>query len=80
MAHKITDKEKKARRKAYLGNRKRDIHEADRKHLTDALKSYLHAAKEFPKEFKVIECIENDKLLAPGLIHEKIWKLVKKIL
>jgi len=81
LAHKITDKEKKARRKAYLGRSgKRDIHEKDKKHLEDTLKSYLHAAKEFPKEFKVIECIENDKLLAPEVIHEKIWELMKEIL
>jgi len=78
LAHKITDKEKKARRKAYLGNRKRDIHEADRKHLADALKSYLHAAKEFPKEFKVIECVKNKKLLPPDVIHQEIWKIIKK--
>lgn len=80
LAHKITDKEKKRRRKAYLGNRKRDIHEKDKKHLADALKSYLHAAKEFPKEFKVIECIKGGKLLSPEIIHQEIWKIIKKIL
>ena len=81
LANKITDKEKIARRKAYLGRSdKKDIHEGDRKHLENTLKSYLHAVKEFPKEFKVIECIENDKLLAPEIIHEKIWKLVEEIL
>lgn len=80
LAHKITDKEKKARRKSYLGNRKRDIHEKDKQHLADALKSYLHAATEFPKEFKVIECIKNKKLLFPEIIHQEIWKITKKIL
>lgn len=80
LAHKITDKEKKARRKAYLGKRKRDIHEKDKKHLADALKSYLHAAKEFPREFKVIECIKGGKLLSPKIIHQEIWKIIKKIL
>ncbi len=78
LAHKITDKEKKARRKAYLGrSEKRDIHEKDKKHLEDTLKSYLHAAKEFPKEFKVIDCVKNKKLLSPKLIHQKIWKIIK---
>lgn len=81
LAHRITDKEKKARRKAYLGrSEKRDIHEKDKKHLENALKSYLHAAKEFPKEFKVIECIKNRELLSPKVIHEKIWKLMEEIL
>lgn len=78
LAHKITDKEKKARRKAYLGRSdKRDIHEKDKKHLEDTLKSYLHAAQLFPKEFKVIECIENNKLLSSEVIHEKVWKIIK---
>lgn len=81
LANKITDKEKKARRKAYLGkSEKRDIHEKDRKHLADTLKSYLHAAEAFPKEFKVIECIEKGKLLPPEIIHQEIWKIIKRII
>jgi len=78
LANKITDKEKKARRKAYLGrSEKRDIHEKDKKHLEDALKSYLHAAEEFPKELRVIECIKNGKLLTPEIINQEIWKIIK---
>jgi dTMP kinase len=81
LAHKITDEEKKARRKAYLGkSEKQDIHEKDKKHLRDTLKSYLHAAEIFPKEFKIVECLEKEKLLSPKIIHEKIWKLMKEIL
>ena len=77
LSPKITDKEKKKKRKAYLGNKKRDIHEKDLKHLDDALNSYLEAAKEFPKDFKVIECFENEKLLPPERIHQKVWKEIK---
>lgn len=81
LANRITDKEKKARRKAYLGrSEKKDIHEKDKKHLEDTLKSYLHAAEEFPKDFKIIECLENGNLLPPEQIHQKIWKVVEKIL
>ncbi len=81
LAHKITDKEKKARRKAYLGkSEKQDIHEKDKKHLEDTLKSYLQAAEEFPREFKIIECLERGRLLSPEKIHKKVWSLVKKIL
>ena len=81
LANKITDKEKKARRKAYLGkSEKKDIHEKDKKHLENTLKSYLHAAEAFPKEFKVIECLEKGKLLSPEIIHQKIWKIIKNIL
>ena len=78
LAHIITDEEKKARRKSYLGNKKRDIHEKDKRHLFEALNSFLHVAKEYPKEFKVIECIKNGKLLSPEIIHQKVWKIVKK--
>lgn len=80
LAHKITEKEKKRKRRSYLGSKKRDIHEKDRKHLAGALGSYLHAAKEFPKEFKVVECIERRKLLSPETIHQKVLKITKKIL
>src|SRR4030042_567274 len=52
----------------------------DKKHLENTLKSYLHAAEEFPKEFKVIECIENGNLLPSEEIHQKIWKVIKNIL
>lgn len=61
LASKITNKEKKARRKVYLGrSEKKDIHEKDKKHLAGALDSYLQAAEEFPREFKVIECIKTE--------------------
>jgi len=78
LAHKITDKEKKARRKAYLGDdKKRDIHQKDKKHQSETLKSFLNVAEEFPKEFKVIECIRKGELLTPELIHQEIWKVIK---
>lgn len=77
LSPKITDKEKKKKRKAYLGNKKRDIHEKDLNHLQNALSSYLEAAKEFPKDFKVIECFKNKKLLPPETIHQKVWEEIK---
>ena len=80
LAHKITDKEKKAKRRTYLGNKKRDIHERDVKHLAAALNSYLNAAKEFPNEFRVIECVKKGKLLSPETIHQEIWKTIKNII
>ena len=80
LAHKITDEEKKKKRMAYLGKKIRDIHEKDVRHLTHALKSYLHIAEIFPKEFKVIECIKGRELLSPEVIHLKIWKIIKRIL
>jgi len=79
LAHKITDKTKQARRKAYLGSsKKQDIHEKDGSHLENALNSYLLAAKEFPKDFKVIECLDKGELLSPEIISQKIIKIVEK--
>lgn len=79
LAHKITDKTKRARRKSYLGSsKKQDIHEKDKNHLRDALNSYLMASKEFPKDFKVIECLEGGNLLPPEAINQEIIKVVKK--
>lgn len=81
MAPKITEEEKKKKRKAYLGSSEvRDIHEKDLGHLAAALNSYLEAAKEFPRDFKVIECLKKGKLLPPEIIHQKIWKIVKETL
>lgn len=80
LAHKITDREKLKRRKSYLGNRKRDIHEKDATHLRNALNRYLEVAEEFKKDYQVIECTKNGRLLAPEAIHEEIWKKVKQSL
>jgi dTMP kinase len=80
MAPKITDKEKKKKRIAYLGSKIRDIHEKDLLHLKSALNAYLEAAKEFPEEFQAIECLKKGEFLPPKAIHQKIWGIVKKIL
>ena len=80
MAPQINDKEKKKKRQSYLKNKKRDVHEKDLLHLKSALDSYLEAAKEFPKEFKVIECLEKGKLLPPEKIHQIILEKLKLIL
>ncbi len=79
LAHNIIDKEKKARRKSYLGKEKRDIHEKDRNHLANALKSFLHVAKKYPKDFKVIECLDNSHLLSPEIICKQVIKIINTI-
>ena len=80
LAHRIDDKKKLKARKAYLGDKKRDIHERDREHLQDALACYLEVAKKFPRDFKLVECIEEGKLLPPDVIHKRIVKIVSTIL
>ena len=80
LSGKIIDKEKKAKKKLYLGRKKRDIHEKDIKHLINTERSYLEAAQEFPRDFKVIECFRDGKLLFPKNLHQEIWRVVKKII
>ncbi|MCD6528042.1 dTMP kinase [bacterium] len=78
LAPKITDEEKKRKRKAYLGKKIRDIHEKDLNHLINAFNSYLELAKENPRQYCLIECIgENNKLLSPKIIHQKILDKLK---
>ncbi|MDP2736143.1 MAG: thymidylate kinase [bacterium] len=60
--------------------KKEDIHERDLAHLTHASKAYLHAAKAFPKDFKMVECVEGKRLLSRQEVHEKVWDIVRRIL
>ncbi len=80
LSARITDEEKKERRRAYLGDERHDIHEKDKPHLENALNSFLRLSEVFPDDFKVIECIENGKLLSLEIIHQKVLEIVKKII
>lgn len=60
----------------YVGGAKRDIHEADLKHLANAEKSYLEIVKLFPKDFKLIECVEGGRLLSIEEVHGKVWDAI----
>lgn len=78
-SNKITDKDKLKKRRVYLGDsKKQDIHEADKIHLANTLKSYIAVSKKFPKEYKIIECEENGKFLPMNNIHQKVLKLVQE--
>jgi len=80
LAGHITDQEKLAKRRAYLVGEKKDIHETDKSHLSNALRSFLWAAKEFPRDFKVIECVKNKQLLPLDEIAKIVIKTVQPIL
>ena len=58
----------------YLKGVKRDIHEADLRHLKDAERTYLELAKK--NGYTVVECVERGRLLAPKEIHHKVWKII----
>lgn len=78
MAPKVSDKEKKKKRKAYLGKSNvMDLHEKDLEHLKDALKTYLEIANDFPKEYKIINCLKKGKFLSKEFIHQQIWNIVQ---
>ena len=57
---------------------KRDAHESDPDHLTNAYRAYHAMIKEFPEDFAVIQCVENGQILSPEIIHEKVWKAVSE--
>lgn len=62
----------------YLGAAKRDILEADIKHLRNAEKNYLEISKKF--KYPLVECYEKGKILSREEISELIWKKVSKVL
>lgn len=76
LSSEIKDKEKIAKKHLYLGKKKRDIHEKDKGHLKDSLEVYLEMAREYPRDFKIVECVEKGKLLSPEEIHHKIKKVL----
>ncbi len=59
-------------------DRKRDIHEEDEDHLRRAEQVYLEIAELFPNT-RLIECVENGRLLTPQEVHTKVWELVRRI-
>lgn len=78
MSSHIKDSSKKQKRILYLGSDKeKDIHESDRQHLENTLKSYLAISKKFPREYEIVECQEKDNFLPIKIIHQKILKLVE---
>ncbi len=79
MASDIKDEDKKRKREAYLGDSEvKDLHERDLRHLENALAAYLEAARSFPDNFEVVECLKKGEFLPPDEIHAKIWKLLDK--
>ncbi len=71
VAQKLVDK-KSARQ--YIKGKKRDLHEADLKHLQDSEKVYLLLARQ--QRLPVVECFTNSQLLKPEVINQIIWKIV----
>lgn len=75
IAQKLVDKKE---RREYIGERKRDIHEADSEHLRRAESTYLELAKE--KGWTTINCTKDGEMLSIEDIHTLIWNEVKNSL
>lgn len=65
--------------RGYIGGIKRDIHERDKKHLSEAQKQCFALAKKFT-HWREIKCIKNSKILSKNNITEEVWRVVKKII
>jgi dTMP kinase len=59
-------------------DRKKDIHEQDPEHLRRAEAVYLEIAELFPNT-RLVECVENGRLLTPTEVQTKVWELVRRI-
>lgn len=77
IAQKLVDNKKT---RSYIkGNKKRDLHEKDLKHLRNAEKVYLEISKLSPGT-SLIECDRDGKIMSRKEINNLVWKRVKKIL
>ena len=55
-------------------------HELGLEHLKNAESAYLWLAQKYPDDHKVVECVENETLLSPEKVHEKVWSIINKFL
>ena len=70
--------DKKAAR-AYLGDLRRDGHEADQAHLRHAQEVYEHLCESRPN-WRRIECVEGPQLLSIEEIADRVWQAVAPVL
>lgn len=62
----------------YLKGKKRDIHEASKKHLMAAEKTALDLTKKYG--WVKINCVKADQILSREVIAGRIWQAVQKVL
>jgi dTMP kinase len=55
-----------------------NMHEPDKKHLRHSQQVYTEIARLFPNT-KLVECVQNNELLPPDQIHNKVWDFVRRI-
>jgi dTMP kinase len=70
----------KKQQRLYLGDQKRDIHEADLNHLQMAERAYLQMCDLFADRFTKISCMGGKSMLSREDIAQKVWVEVSKLL
>jgi dTMP kinase len=60
--------------------RLRDEHEADIEYLERAVAAYDTLCQLFPKDYRAIECVANNKILSITEINNRIWSAIKPLL
>lgn len=68
------------KRHSATSNKKLDQHEADFEYLKNAAYTYDLLSKLFPKDFKIINCVKEGKLMSVPQISNQIWSEIKLIL
>jgi len=66
-------------RRAYLQGRRRDIHEADARHLRRAEAIYLELARtRSRRRGALIKCMEEGRLLSRAEVARRVWEAIPK--
>lgn len=61
-------------------DKKRDLHEADLEHLTNAVAVYDDMCQLFPKDFSRIDCTRDNELLSIDTVHDILWQKIEPLL
>jgi len=61
-------------------NRKKDILEADPKHIEESVTVYDDLTTLFPKDYIRIDCVRNNTLLKREQIHDLVWAQIEPLL
>jgi thymidylate kinase/thymidylate synthase ThyX len=61
-------------------DKKRDIHEADLRHLERAVEVYDDLCNLFPKDFSRIDCVRSGALLSVEAVQSLLWEKLQPIL
>lgn len=61
-------------------DKKRDIHEADLRHLQRAVEVYDDLCHLFPKDFLRIDCVRSGKLMSIDQVEDMVWHTVQPLL